>query len=140
MSDCLGGSERCRRDRDEHIELAICEEAAGEPMWEAYDDVTGGPLDPKDVLKARVLERQYMRTRGVYKVVARAEAMRIVGKVINTMWIDSNKGDDENGEYRSLIVAKEIRGPGHVLIFAGTPQLESLRALIRMCVAHQTRR
>ena len=123
---------------EENIELAICEEAAGESMWEASDDVNGGPLDPKDVLKARVLEMQYMRKRGVYKVVARAEAMRAAGKVINTMWIGSNRGDDENINSRSRFVAKEFRGPGHVPIFAGTPPLESLRALIRMRVAHQT--
>ena len=81
---------------EQNIELAICEESPGEPMLEASDDVNGGPLDPKDVLKARVLEMEYMRKRGVYKLVARSEAMRVAGKVINTMWIDSNKGDDEN--------------------------------------------
>ena len=53
----IGGSNASTSELEEHLELAICEEV-GEPLWEAYDDVNGGKLDPKDVLRARVVEMQ----------------------------------------------------------------------------------
>ena len=137
-TECHGAAvNHATKEVELFVDLAICEDDY-EPTWTATDDVNGGRLDPKDVLKARILEMEYMRKRGVYKLATRAEALRVAGKVINTMWIDSNKGDDASRNYRSRFVAKEFRGPGHIPIFAGTPPLESLRALIRMCAAHQS--
>ena len=49
---------------------------------------------------------------------------------ISVRWIDVNKGDDANPEYRSRLVAREIRRFGEEPIFAPTPPLESLRTIL----------
>ncbi len=46
--------------------------------------------------------------------------------------MDVNKGDDECPNYRSRLVAREIRKKGEDPIFAPTPPLESLRTVISM--------
>lgn len=132
----IGGINAVFSELEEHLELAICEEV-GEPLWEADDDVNGGTLDPTDVLRARVIEMQYIRKRGVYKIATRTAALRVTGRIINTMLIDTSKGDAANPNFRSRFVAKEYRGPGHTAIFVGTPPLESLRAFIRLCASQQ---
>ena len=47
-------------------------------------------------------------------------------------WVDVNKGDDEFPNYRSRLVAREIRQAGEDTIFAPTPPLESLRTVLSM--------
>ena len=51
-------------------------------------------------------------------------------KVIQTRWIDVNKGDNENPNYRSRLVAKEFNTGAIDGLFAATPPLEALRLLI----------
>ena len=50
---------------------------------------------------------------------------------INTRWIDINKGDDRNPNYRSRLVGEEFNNEAMDGIFAGTPPLEALRCLIQ---------
>ena len=45
---------------------------------------------------------------------------------------DTNNGDDDNPNYRSRLVAREIRRRGENPIFAPTPPLESLRIVISL--------
>ena len=45
-------------------------------------------------------------------------------------WVDVNKGDDITPNYRSRLVAREIRRHGEEPIFAPTPPLESLRTVL----------
>ena len=52
------------------------------------------------------------------------------------MWIDTNKGDDEIPIMRPRLVAKEYRANLMEAIFAGTPPLVALRAIIRIAAAH----
>ena len=40
----------------------------------AWDDVSGESLDPKQVLKARLKELEYIREKGVWKKIKRKEA------------------------------------------------------------------
>ena len=62
--------------------------------------------------------------------IPRAQATRKGWKIIKTRWVDINKGDDENPNYRSRLVGKEFNtGPVDGL-FAGTPPLEAVRFLI----------
>ena len=44
---------------------------------------------------------------------------------IGTRWIDVNKGDDDNPEYRSRLVAQEIKRDNREDLFAATPPLEA---------------
>ena len=42
---------------------------------------------------------------------------------IGTRWVDVKKGDDVNPEYRSRLVAKEIKRDNREDLFAATPPL-----------------
>ena len=97
---------------------------------EAVDDISGAQLDPESVKKARGVEMGFFKDMQVYEKVPRAEQKETGGKIIGTKWIDVNKGDSENPRIRSRLVGKEFRtGPDDAL-FASTPPLEALRAVI----------
>jgi hypothetical protein len=51
---------------------------------------------------------------------------------ISVRWVDVNKGDDLQPNYRSRLVAREIRRFGEEPIFAPTPPLESLRTILSL--------
>ena len=51
---------------------------------------------------------------------------------ITVKWVDVNKGDDSNPNYRSRLVAREIRLPGEGSIFAPAPPLEALRTILSL--------
>ena len=70
----------------------------------AWDDVTGESLDPSEVLKARALEIAYCRDKSVWIKITRAEAQRRGIKIIKTRWLDINKGDRWQPNYRSRFV------------------------------------
>ena len=54
---------------------------------------------------------------------------------IGSRWIDINKGDDENPEYRSRLVAKEINRSPSDEMFAATPPLEAEKMLFSMAMS-----
>ena len=94
----------------------------------AFDDITGMKLDAGQVIEARTKEIHYVRDMRVYDKIPRALAVRKGWKIIKTRWIDINKGDDDNPNYRSRLVGKEFNtGPVDGL-FAGTPPLEAVRS------------
>ena len=96
----------------------------------AFDDITGMKLDAGKVIEARTKEIHYVRDMRVYTKIPRAQAARKGWKIIKTRWIDINKGDDENPNYRSRLVGKECNNEPMGGLFAGTPPLEALRYLI----------
>ncbi len=57
-----------------------------------------------------------------------------VNPPIKVRWIDINKGDTENPEYRSRLVAKEIKKDSREDLFAATPPLEALKILFRLAM------
>ena len=68
-------------------------------------------------------------------------ALEMQGKPpIQVKWIDTNKGDDERPNYRSRLVAMEVRKPWESSIFAPTPPLESLRAIFSLAATDVTGR
>ena len=73
----------------------------------AWDDVTGEPLDPTDVKKARTTSISYVRMKRVWVKIPRSEAIRKGWKMIKTRWIDINKGDKQNPLHRSSFVGKD---------------------------------
>ena len=74
----------------------------------AYDDVSGVQLDPKEVLRARIEEVEWMRKKGVYRKITRQEAKRRGMKIVKSRWVDINKGDGVHPEYRSRLVLSLI--------------------------------
>ena len=72
---------------------------------------------------------------GVYDKVRISECYERTGKApIGVRWVDVNKGDDVNVEYRSRLVAKEIKKDSTNDLFAATPPLEAKKALLSMAV------
>ena len=53
---------------------------------------------------------------------------------IGSRWIDISKGDDDNTEYRSRLVAKEINRSPSDEMFEATPPLEAKKMLFSMMV------
>ena len=97
------------------------------------DDLTGLPLPPDLCRAARQKEIAYFRAKGVWELRPVAEAKARMGRrPISVRWVETNKGDDDNPNIRSRLVAREIRAPGEDAIFAPTPPLESLRMIISM--------
>lgn len=58
-------------------------------------------------------------------------------KMITTRWIDVNKGDIDNLDYRSRLVGREIKRDQRPDLFVATPPLESLRMIVGICASHQ---
>ena len=101
-----------------------------EEMGEAWDDVTGAELDWKEVRKARATEIGYVREKRVWVKIPRAVAISRGWKIIKTRWIDINKGDMLHPNYRSRFVGKEFNNGVEDGLFAATPPLEAVRALV----------
>ena len=114
-----------------HIEQAFKLQTKGPEKF--VDSVTGQPLDAALVRAARKKELQYFEDKRVWTRRPREEAFQRTGKrPITVKWIDVNKGDDDSPNYRSRLVAREIRKAGEDPIFAPTPPLESLRTIISL--------
>ena len=74
----------------------------------------------------------------MYVKVPVEECWRVTGKgPIGTRWIDVNKGDQENQELRSRLVAKEIKRDNRDDMFAATPPLEAKKALFSLAVTSE---
>ena len=108
---------------------------------EFLDDMNGfKPLVKEKVVAARVLEMEYFRKMGVYHKVTREEARRNGCKVLTTKWLDTNKGDEVNVNYRSRLVGRELKMDNRLDLFAATPPLETLKLLLSMCAKGQQER
>ena len=67
----------------------------------------------------------------VYTKVPVEECWANTGKApIATRWIDINKGDENEPNYRSRLVAKEFKTDERPELFAATPPSECLRLLV----------
>ena len=58
-------------------------------------------------------------------------------KVVSTKWLDNNKGDEKNPDLRARLVAREINTHKRLDLFATTPPLESLRAVLSILASNQ---
>ena len=140
------------RDRcQETGEPAVCEEPdpweldsedAGawdrDSCWDLYlDDISGKVLDPQLVGAARQSELDYIREMKVWEVVPRPSDL----KVLRGRWVDVNKGDEGNPNYRSRYVAKEIKkGARSSLVaeyFAAMPPIQGCKFLLILAVTQQ---
>ena len=72
--------------------------------------MSGKPLDPELVYQARCEELQEFKRYEVYDKAPLEDCYRITGKPpIGIRWVDVNKGDEVNPNYRSRLVVKEIK-------------------------------
>ena len=111
--------------KEEHHDMAQYE------GYDFIDDTTGRPLDKELATAARRLEIDFFRKRKVYTKVPRSHAQG--QKIITTRWIDINKGDADQPNYRSRLVGRELKLNNKRLdLFAATPPLESLRLLCHL--------
>ena len=104
--------------------------------WEAYyDNLTGEQLNTTLVKEARQEEMQEVHKHKVYTKVPIEECIQATGnKPIGTRWVDVNKGDSVHQEYRSRLVAQEIKVGKREDLFAATPPLEAKKMLFSLAV------
>ena len=109
--------------------------------WQAEftDDVKGGLLNKEAVVEARKLEMDYFKKMQVYKKIKRSD-MPAGSKLITTKWVDTNKGSEEEPNYRSRLVGREIKTNERPDLFAATPPLESLRYVLSKCASTESHR
>ena len=108
-----------KKMQEKHL---TADEDCDEELAMAWDDVSGAVLDPKKVREARAEEVQYVRDMNLYtKVPTKQWAERIGKQPIGVRWIDINKGDSKNPNYRSRLVAREINTYKRDDLFAATP-------------------
>jgi hypothetical protein len=95
----------------------------GKKYW---DDLSGEELDPSLVMAARSEELKEFVKHNVYNKVPISKCWEATGKApIGVRWVDVNKGDKIHPEYRSRLVAKEIKIDKREDLVAATPPLES---------------
>ena len=76
----------------------------------------------------------------IYTKVPWDESLRVTGKKpIKVKFVDVNKGDGENPNYRSRLVAQEFRD-GTPSLFAATPPLEAMKILFSLAASEQGER
>ena len=97
----------------------------------AFDDAKGGELKVPLVRAARAEEMEFVRSRDIYSYSTTEECHARTGRPpVGTKWVDTNKGDDLRPNYRSRLVATEVRKPWSEKWFAATPPIEALRLLL----------
>ena len=113
---------------------------------EYWDSITGAPLDPELVERARSDELAWVRKQCVYRKVPIEQCLSTTGRQpISLKWLDRNKGDSQSPNYRSRLVVREIKRssktddlPEHEL-FSAMPPLEALKLLCSLLVSEKVR-
>ena len=96
----------------------------------AWDDVSGAPLDWEKVKAARREEMKFFEQMGAYTRCWENEVSEKGGTLIDLRWIDVNKGDTKNPNYRSRLVGREYNTYRDDSLYAATPPIEALRMII----------
>ena len=101
------------------------------------DDLTGQVLHDESVKAARSVELAYFHSKKVWNKVPKGRARAATGRApISVRWVDVNKGDDVNPNYRSRLVARQLKATdtSGKSYFAPAPPLEALRTVISMAM------
>jgi hypothetical protein len=99
------------------------------------DDLTGQVLKDSLVIEARRKELEYFNSKHVWIKVPKAGARNSGGRSpISVRWVDVNKGDDMCPNYRSRLVARQLKAADKSgqSYFAPAPPLEALRTVISL--------
>ena len=126
----VGFVEACRQGPDwmwnEEQVISFSERSADviDGCGECWDELSVGKLAPDGVRAARAEEVSYVTRYGVRKKAPIKECWKQTGKKpAGKHWIDTNKGDEVHPEYRSRLVAQEIKRDNRTDLFAATPPL-----------------
>jgi hypothetical protein len=87
------------------------------------------------VAEARAKEMTYFTNKGVWRKVPKAVARQETGRPpISVRWVDVNKGDDLCPNYRSRLVARQLKATDKSgqNFFAPAPPIEALRTVLSM--------
>ena len=118
---------------------SVPEEEAMNEIMEAWDDTSGESLDQAAVLSARREEIAYYKEMKAFTKVPISQCVARTGRrPIGVRWIDINKGDQYNINIRSRLVAKEFNNKKCDDLFAGTPPVEAMRAIVSMAASGTT--
>ena len=122
-----------RRNRERHAMLADVEEEQEQDVV-CLDDVTGKKLPWHTVRKAHELELKYLRDFGVYeKSLMRKRPLKSAASLqwIRN-WLTQTKSVPrrEPMQIRSRMCAREFKSDDRPDLYAGTPPLEALKAII----------
>ena len=101
------------------------------------DDLTGQVPRDDLVRAARSAELTYFNSKKVWRKVPKGRARESSGRAaISVRWVDVNKGDDMNPNYRSRLVARQLKATdtSGKSYFAPAPPLEALRTVISMAM------
>lgn len=116
------------------------EEPQGTSFANAWGDVSGVELDPKQVRKARAEEIEYVHKTQLYDKVPIKECYNRTGKgPITVRWIYINKGDRQSLNDRSMLVAREMNTYKRDDLFAATPPFEALKLILSMAATANKR-
>ena len=122
-------------------QMPTADEDVEEEMMTTWDDVTGAELNPKAIKATRAEEIAYVRKTGLYAKVPIKECLMKTGiQPINTRWIDINKGDTANPNYRSKLIAREINTHKRDELSATTPPVEALKIILSMIACYNKRK
>ena len=123
-------------DGEDEVHNVVEDELAIDQWDQYYDDVSGKWLNTELVESARREEMQVFAEHKVYSKVPIEECRRVTSKEpVGSKWIDINKGDSANPEYRSRLVAQEIKRDVRDDLFAATPPLEAKKALFSLAAS-----
>jgi len=112
-----------------------CLDVMASSQLEYWDDISGKRLEGELVTKARIEELAEFVKHKVYTKVPLARCYELTGrKPIGVRWVDVNKGDEVHPEYRSRLVAKEIKTHKRDDLFAATPPVEAKKMLFSLAV------
>ena len=126
---------RCQGENTE-VMAVECEPEEWKRYW---DDMSGKELDGKMVEEARAEELATVKRMKVWVKVDRDQCLKETGRPpIKLRWVDVNKGDVNKPNYRSRIVAKEIKTNSRPDLFAATPPIEHIKYLISRVASSQT--
>ena len=105
LYNLLGGEEIVELAEDARYEELEHEAVA---MSKYFDNLSGAPLPPKLVEKARKEEIDFMVDWQVWEEVPVSHCWQATGKgPLGGRWVDVNKGDEESPNVRCRYVAKE---------------------------------
>ena len=99
------------------------------------DDLSGQVLKDELVNEARAKELLYFHSKGVWKKVSWETARAKTGRPpISVRWVDVNKGDEQAPNYRSRLVARQLKAhdKSGETYFALAPPLEALRTALSL--------
>ena len=141
-----GTRKQLRADRGNLVSMK-CQDDESEVMaveyepetWKRYwDDMSGKELKADLVETAREEEIATVKKMHVWVKVDREQCFRETGRPpIKLRWVDVNKGDCSKPNYRSRIVAKEIKTHNRPDLFAATPPIENIKYLISRVASSQ---